>query len=272
MIAAALKLASRGLARGQASMIGVGFPLERVVAIVVGNRTMKIRTSALITALAFVFGLACAERHLATGVQEPSNSGPGGLPALTGGAPALTGRRPAPTGGTPALTGGRPAPTGGTPAVVVAESVPCGPMRCAQPATLLPAGMPIPIPMPMPMPMACCFDKAAGECGITTALPDCMKLAVPDTTCPSIDFSALAAFLPPGGTMGAGCCTADGQCGIDGSSFGNGCTENSEAAAMLSAMPLIGSLIIIPPPQPCGVGADGGTAAVRSATTRRKDA
>ena len=188
------------------------------------------------------FGIACGDDSTSKGMPDTGTP----LPMVDAGKDA----------GTPPPDAGG---TGGT--VAVAEPVPCGSMTCAQPTSLIPAGMaPAGLPIMIPTAMACCFDAASGECGITTALPACMKLAVPDPTCPSIDLGALGGLIGgAGGMMGGGCCTADGQCGVDGAAFGNGCTENGAAAAMLSAIPLIGGLIMIPPAQPCGGGADGGT-------------
>jgi len=104
------------------------------------------------------------------------------------------------------------------------------------------------------MPVACCLDAAAGRCG-TAAMAGaaCEAPAQPDTRCPSI---ALGATLGGGGF---GCCTQSGQCGVDGSLFGRGCVENAQAMMNLADLPVIGPLIMIPPPMACdAAGGDGG--------------
>jgi hypothetical protein len=63
-----------------------------------------------------------------------------------------------------------------------------------------------------------------------------------------------------GGGATSGCCIDD-ACGQDGAIFGRGCVENSAAASLVSGIPLVGSMIRVPPSQPCGqaapVGAGG---------------
>jgi hypothetical protein len=195
-----------------------------------------------VLALSAITGLGCGDDSSDKGAPD------------TGPAPMADAGKDSGTTPTPDAGG-----TGGM--VAVAEPVPCGTMKCAQPASLLPGGMaPAGLPIMLPMPMACCFDPATSECGITMAAGSCNAIPVPDTTCPSIDLSGVAMFLM-GMTGGFGCCTAEGQCGVDGAALGNGCIENGEAAAMLAASPLgaLAGLIPIPPPQACGGGSDGGT-------------
>ena len=59
----------------------------------------------------------------------------------------------------------------------------------------------------------------------------------------------------------AGCCI-NNACGQDGALFGRGCVENSQVKGMLSAIPLVGGLIMIPPAQACdapvSTGSDAG--------------
>jgi hypothetical protein len=55
---------------------------------------------------------------------------------------------------------------------------------------------------------------------------------------------------PAGGAAMGGCCVGN-ACGIDGALFGRGCIENTEAVSVLGTIPLIGSLITIPPQLAC---------------------
>lgn len=100
--------------------------------------------------------------------------------------------------------------------------------------------------MGLPTPVACCLDESAGKCGVAMgAGAMCEAPAVADPRCPGIAAGGLA-----GGMNTAGCCIAN-ACGQDGSLFGRGCVENSEAKGMLSAIPLVGSLLTIPPSRAC---------------------
>ncbi len=149
---------------------------------------------------------------------------------------------------------------------MTAMPVPCGSNMCQPPAGLgaLAGGLGGAagglggLGGALPMPVACCLDDSAGTCGLAPmAGATCEKPAVPDDRCPGPDLGALGALA---GGMMAGCCTDDGMCGVDGATFGNGCVENSAAASMIMAVPLIGSFIMIPPPRPCdATGEDGGT-------------
>ena len=48
----------------------------------------------------------------------------------------------------------------------------------------------------------------------------------------------------------AGCCI-DNQCGQDGRIFGGGCIENSMASQMISAIPFVGGMFMVPPARAC---------------------
>jgi len=127
----------------------------------------------------------------------------------------------------------------------------CGRAQCAAPISLLST-----FPTGIPAPVACCVDENKGTCG-TAAAPGaaCEPVAVPDSRCPGIDLGALGAAAPGGETMTSGCCIAD-ACGLDGALFGRGCVENGEAASMLSGIPLIGTLIAVPPARACDAPPD----------------
>lgn len=139
--------------------------------------------------------------------------------------------------------------------------VPCGSTMCQQPASplgmlggLIPGGAGG-LGGLIPMPVACCLDEASATCGMSTMTGGkCEAMAKPDMRCPSVDLGALAAFA---GMGGFGCCTSDGQCGVDGSAFGRGCVPNMEANAMLASMGL-GGFIMIPAPKPCAGGDEDG--------------
>ncbi|MFI5307529.1 MAG: hypothetical protein ACHQ53_09265 [Polyangiales bacterium] len=112
----------------------------------------------------------------------------------------------------------------------------------------------------LPMAAACCLDETSGTCGISAgAGMMCQKMAVPDSRCPGPDLGALGALVGGGMAM-SGCCTDSNQCGVDGAAFGNGCVEDGAAASMLSAIPLIGMLIMIPPPRACDASGGGNDA------------
>ena len=105
----------------------------------------------------------------------------------------------------------------------------------------------------IPTPVACCVDEANGVCGIAaTAGATCEVYATPDTRCPGIDLGAAAGGLGAAlGGLGQGCCTPTNQCGLDGAIFGRGCVDNGQARSMLSAIPLVGSFIMVPPALAC---------------------
>lgn len=95
----------------------------------------------------------------------------------------------------------------------------------------------------IPMAYACCLDEGAGTCGISASESgSCEAKATPDSRCPGVSLGALGGAA--GGGM-AGCCV-DNMCGQDGTMFGRGCVENTQAAAMLNAIPLIGTLAQLP--------------------------
>jgi hypothetical protein len=157
----------------------------------------------------------------------------------------------------------------GTMMTMTAMPVPCGATMCQQPSGGLAgmlgglggmaggaAGGLGGLGAAIPMAAACCLDMAAGKCGISAGMGGaCMKPAVMDMRCPGPDLGALGA-LAGGGMAMVGCCTDDGKCGVDGAAFGNGCVEDSAAAAMLGAIPLIGGLIMIPKPRACDASSD----------------
>jgi hypothetical protein len=77
----------------------------------------------------------------------------------------------------------------------------------------------------------------------------CEPPAVADSRCPGLNLGAAAGALGGAGMM-SGCCL-DNQCGQDGSLFGRGCVENSQVKSMISAVPLIGTLAMVPPALAC---------------------
>lgn len=140
-----------------------------------------------------------------------------------------------------------------------APTVACGTKRCAAPQNAL-AGLGIP---GAPTPVACCADQATGQCGSKLSAADaCEPPATSDVRCPGVNLGALGALAGgAAGDMMSGCCTESQQCGLDGALFGRGCVENGEAAGMLSAIPFVGGLIMVPAPKACAAPldeADGG--------------
>ena len=111
----------------------------------------------------------------------------------------------------------------------------------------------------LPTPVACCLDESAGKCGVAaSAGATCEPPAVSDPRCPGIGTGGLGG-LAGGGNM-VGCCI-DNACGQDGALFGRGCVDNSQARGMISAIPLVGGLLTIPPARACDApvtDADGG--------------
>ena len=173
--------------------------------------------------------------------------------------------------------------------VAVAAPVKCGTALCQQPTNPLTALLGLAgglagggMTPALPMAMACCLDEAAGTCGLTAmAGGTCEAPAVVDDRCPRLEFPApaglpfdIGALLGP--NVGAGCCTESGDCGLDGSLFGRGCVELSQAATMLGGAGMmdagtaapggglggLGGMLMFPEPQRCDAvtsGDDGGT-------------
>jgi len=164
----------------------------------------------------------------------------------------------APEGGTDGGAGGMSGGGGGGAggaggSGMTAQPVECGSNTCQPPSNPL-AGLigmfagALGGGMALPTPQACCLDEGAGTCGISmTVGGTCEELAVTDARCPRLMFPMLGpidigSLLGP--DAGAGCCTDDNQCGLNGTLFGRGCVELSEAATMLGGL---------------GGGGDGGT-------------
>lgn len=109
--------------------------------------------------------------------------------------------------------------------------------------------------------VGCCLDEAASTCSAAPSLGvTCDVIAQSEPRCPGVDLSALVALvggLGPNSQTMLGCCTR-GMCGQDGELFGRGCVENGEAKRMLSAIPVVGPLIKVPPPMPCPAASSGG--------------
>lgn len=155
--------------------------------------------------------------------------------------------------------GGRAGGTAGT----AAGYVKCGSKQCAPPANIL-AGLPLGIPLSV----ACCADSSTGLCGAAAAAGElCEPPAKVDARCPGVNLGGLGAIAGGGMMVPAdamnGCCTPDNACGLDGALFGRGCVENGEVAAVLGAIPLLGSLIMVPASRACDAppaddAADGG--------------
>lgn len=151
--------------------------------------------------------------------------------------------------------GGGTGGAGGTAAVTVA----CGTKRCAAPVNALAAfGI-----AGLPAAVACCAGEATGQCGSQlSGASACEPPAVADVRCPGVNLGALAAIAGgAAGDMMSGCCTEGNQCGLDGALFGRGCVENAEAASMVSAIPILGDLIMVPAAKACDAplpAADGG--------------
>lgn len=147
--------------------------------------------------------------------------------------------------GTGGRAGSTAAGTGGT----TVEPVECGSGSCLPPMSAL-SGLPIMIPTAV----ACCVDEETAQCGSAESEgATCEPPAVADERCPGFDLSALGNLggAVGGGMQMTGCCTPNNQCGLDGAIFGRGCVENSAAQAQLGAIPLIGTLIMIPPARAC---------------------
>jgi hypothetical protein len=143
----------------------------------------------------------------------------------------------------------------GAPAPVECGSSKCTPQPNPLTALLGTFGMGAPV-AGLPAPVACCVDEANGTCG-TAAMEGaaCEVIATPDTRCPSIGLGGLGAAAGGAaaglGNLAAGCCTPSGACGLDGALFGRGCVENSEVKAMLGAIPIVGTLLTVPPALAC---------------------
>jgi hypothetical protein len=183
-----------------------------------------------------VAGIACGDD---TGDKQPTTVILG-----SGGGAGYAGTVGSPVAGAPALPG--PVPCG--------SSV-CTPRPSPLTALLGPVGMGAAVPA-LPMPVACCLDVSTGACGTAAAEGAmCEVPAAPDTRCPGFDLGALSAAASGGvaglGNLMQGCCTPAGMCGLDGSIFGRGCVENGAARSMLSAIPVVGTLLMVPPPLMC---------------------
>ena len=182
------------------------------------------------------------------------------------GSGGAAGSRTAGSGGRAGALGGA-----GTTGVVVAEPVACGSSQCQPPNSLLSglAGIASLIGITLPSAVPCCLDSADGSCG-TAASADatCEAPAIADARCPGLSFGAIPG-LPTGAAPGAnmgGCCIAN-QCGLDGSLFGRGCLESSEAQTLLNGIAGLGGFLTFPPALACdrpievddaGVSADAG--------------
>jgi hypothetical protein len=203
-----------------------------------------LRWPARVAALALLCVSACGKDD------EPANTGGAGSTAGVSGSKAGT------TGssGTAGSTTPPPAP------------VPCGTATCNPPSNPLSgllssfgggavAGLPTPV--------ACCLEESSGKCGVAaSAGATCEPPAVADSRCPGIAAGA-AAGLGGAGNM-VGCCL-NNKCGQDGALFGRGCVENSEAKGMLSAIPLVGGLLMVPPARACDAPQTGADAGVEDA-------
>lgn len=176
------------------------------------------------------------------------------------------------TAGTTAGASGSKAGTSGSAGTAGSTTTPppqpvaCGTATCNPPSNPLsgllgaiPGGAAI---AGLPTPVACCLEESSGKCGVAmSAGATCEAPAVADSRCPGIAAGALGG-LGGGGNM-VGCCI-DNMCGQDGALFGRGCVENSQAKGMLSAIPLVGNLIMVPPTRACDAppttGEDAGVA------------
>jgi len=135
----------------------------------------------------------------------------------------------------------------------------CGTAECKRPKNVA-AGLLMSItglPMTGAETVACCLDEAVGTCSSAASTgAACDTIARADTRCPGVDLSALSDLVGVSDLGDSfqeamvGCCT-HAACGVDGKLFGRGCVENAEAKRMLSAVPVIGPLINVPPPRAC---------------------
>jgi hypothetical protein len=71
---------------------------------------------------------------------------------------------------------------------------------------------------------------------------------VPDNRCPAIDLRRLGASAY---ALNRPACCIQGMCGQDQTIIGRGCIENSQVTQLLRAVPFVGSLAKVPPPQRC---------------------
>jgi hypothetical protein len=126
--------------------------------------------------------------------------------------------------------------------------VECGTAMCWPPSNPL-SGLAGAVPglgAALPMSAACCLDPDSGKCGLSPmAGGTCEAPAVSDSRCPGLSLGALGAIAGGLGGSMSGCCIDD-QCGLDGALFGRGCVENSQARSQLSAIPLLGTLVMAP--------------------------
>jgi len=198
-------------------------------------------------------GLAVIFALLAGGCDSsdpPTSTGPsagqsGAVAAASAGAAAVAGANVTP-----------PAP---------AAPVPCGAVECGAPkniaADLLRSVTGL--SMTGAETVGCCLEESTSTCSAAPmAGVSCDLLAVSEPRCPGVDLSALVALvggLGPNAQTMLGCCTR-GMCGQDGALFGRGCVENGDAKRMLSAIPVVGPLIKVPPPMPCPAADSDGDA------------
>jgi hypothetical protein len=152
--------------------------------------------------------------------------------------------------GTGGKSGGGAGQGGSAAGAPAPKPVPCGSNTCYPPPNALSGllgGMALPIALPMPA--ACCVDESKGTCG-TAAMEGaaCEVMATPDPRCPGINLGALGAAAGGLGNLATGCCTASGQCGLNGMLFGRGCVDNAEVGSIFGPL---GGLIMVPAAMPC---------------------
>lgn len=127
-----------------------------------------------------------------------------------------------------------------TPMLPMVLTVQCGERSCSQPVSLNRAMRP------------CCLDPQLGTCGYSLLTGNSCMLPPSDVAgCPAVELSA--------GLKLASCCTAEGQCGVNGTMFGlPACTGLAAARALGQGS----SPLSFPEPRACETPLD---AAVQSA-------
>lgn len=119
---------------------------------------------------------------------------------------------------------------------------------------------------------ACCLSDAESTCGYRSSftMQKCIGMVKSDPQCPEVTIV---------GVVTAGCCSANGECGIDGSALGMGCVEFGAAASRAAGVfaaeaGMGGSTGIIPVPQRCtpGPGAVGNARPMGMAGVNTNDA
>lgn len=175
--------------------------------------------------------LACASLSVfaACGDDSSSDAGVGG----SGGAGGTT----AGAGGATSGAGGAKAGTGGGGG---SAAVTCGGVACTVNGTLKTINA---------AAMACCTTGM--KCGQVNTAGKCLEKnakGTPDTSCPSIQVSALGMMLTQ-----AGCCTASNTCGADYSGVEWGCVARADID---TAMGIGGPFMALA----CGGGGDSGAA------------